>query len=529
MLTGRWVPSTWIALATLGVAAAGSAGAAGLDVIASTGDDAPDGAGVLGDFIGAPVACAHGGVVYQALIDGVRGGAEEMVVVLRTDASADVVMRTGDPSPDGDGDLGSFGTIMVTADGVIASSVMLTGTSDPASSLAFIVHDGGSASLAARLLDAAPGGPGSFDAFCTSSLCGPAFSSDGRLAFRAELTGATATSDAGVFIVGPSGVDDVARSATVAFPTSNGAPRINHDGMCVLRASLPATGVYVGDGTTLTPVATVGTTSPAGGQYAQFGQPSICDDGLVAFSALLTGAGPTTSGIFQTSGDGVAAVVLAGDPLPGGGSFIDFEPPQMNAAGDLAFLAEFADAHGVRCGVFARIGGMLVEIAREGDPLPDDALLAFDAFTRPPVLSAGGDVAFLATTAGRRGLYLYDSGADAIIAVARERHTELLGSEILAIDFDTEDNGSTGLGATGEIAFRFFLFEPEGRSGVALWRPAGCAGDANGDGLANAADLSVIIGSFGQAVGPGTSGDLNGDGVVNGADLSVLIGDFGCG
>lgn len=55
-----------------------------------------------------------------------------------------------------------------------------------------------------------------------------------------------------------------------------------------------------------------------------------------------------------------------------------------------------------------------------------------------------------------------------------------------------------------------------------------CAGDVNGDGSTDSADLSVLIGNFGMAVPVGTSGDLNGDGVVDSADLSVLIGDFAC-
>jgi len=54
-----------------------------------------------------------------------------------------------------------------------------------------------------------------------------------------------------------------------------------------------------------------------------------------------------------------------------------------------------------------------------------------------------------------------------------------------------------------------------------------CDGDANGDSLVNAADLSVLLGQFGQGVAPGTGADFNGDGLVNGADLSVLLGQFG--
>lgn len=57
--------------------------------------------------------------------------------------------------------------------------------------------------------------------------------------------------------------------------------------------------------------------------------------------------------------------------------------------------------------------------------------------------------------------------------------------------------------------------------------PAPCAGDINADGAVTGADLSVILGNFGQARPVGTSGDLNGDGQVNGQDLSVLLSTFG--
>lgn len=64
-----------------------------------------------------------------------------------------------------------------------------------------------------------------------------------------------------------------------------------------------------------------------------------------------------------------------------------------------------------------------------------------------------------------------------------------------------------------------------------LWNNAGvgCPGDVNGDGGTDGADLSVLIGSFGSPVPPGTSSDVNGDGVVDAADLSVVISGFGCG
>jgi len=57
--------------------------------------------------------------------------------------------------------------------------------------------------------------------------------------------------------------------------------------------------------------------------------------------------------------------------------------------------------------------------------------------------------------------------------------------------------------------------------------PPDCIGDANGDNLIDAADLSVLLSNFGlPAAGPGF-GDFNGDGQCDAADLSVLLAQFG--
>lgn len=57
--------------------------------------------------------------------------------------------------------------------------------------------------------------------------------------------------------------------------------------------------------------------------------------------------------------------------------------------------------------------------------------------------------------------------------------------------------------------------------------PSPCPGDANGDYVCNGADLSLLLGQFGQQVIPYSGADYNGDGVVNNADLSLLLGNFG--
>ena len=51
-----------------------------------------------------------------------------------------------------------------------------------------------------------------------------------------------------------------------------------------------------------------------------------------------------------------------------------------------------------------------------------------------------------------------------------------------------------------------------------------CTGDLNADGIVNAADLGIVIGTWST---PGGQGDVNGDGTVNAADLGIVIGVWG--
>jgi hypothetical protein len=47
------------------------------------------------------------------------------------------------------------------------------------------------------------------------------------------------------------------------------------------------------------------------------------------------------------------------------------------------------------------------------------------------------------------------------------------------------------------------------------------AGDLNGDGLVNGADLATMLAAWGAC--GGCAADLNGDGAVNAADLAILL------
>ena len=56
-----------------------------------------------------------------------------------------------------------------------------------------------------------------------------------------------------------------------------------------------------------------------------------------------------------------------------------------------------------------------------------------------------------------------------------------------------------------------------------------CAGDIDGDGTVDGADLAVLLGSWGACPAP-CAADVDGNGVVDGVDLATLLGGWGnCG
>jgi hypothetical protein len=52
------------------------------------------------------------------------------------------------------------------------------------------------------------------------------------------------------------------------------------------------------------------------------------------------------------------------------------------------------------------------------------------------------------------------------------------------------------------------------------------AGDANGDGIVNGADLNTVLSNYNQTSMGWTQGDFNADSAVNGADLNVVLSNY---
>ncbi|MBS0562175.1 MAG: hypothetical protein JSR21_19180 [Proteobacteria bacterium] len=111
---------------------------------------------------------------------------------------------------------------------------------------------------------------------------------------------------------------------------------------------------------------------------------------------------------------GLRAVVRAGQPAPGGGTFDRFDvvsqpvEAPVNARGQVAFYATVLHAAG-REGIFLAERGRIAKVAAFGDPVPGGGVLAAFSDHPLPRLNAAGHVAFAAHIAGGRspeGIFL---------------------------------------------------------------------------------------------------------------------------
>ncbi|MEY3143120.1 MAG: hypothetical protein RLY21_1613 [Planctomycetota bacterium] len=93
-------------------------------------------------------------------------------------------------------------------------------------------------------------------------------------------------------------------------------------------------------------------------------------------------------------------------------------------------------------------------------------------------------------------------------------HTTTLSGAVYASNLFATTDATPGTGN----AFGFF----DDLSLAAVAPVSSCAGDLDGDGTRDAADLAAMLGAWGTA-----AGDVNGDGNTDAADLAALLGGWG--
>jgi hypothetical protein len=187
-------------------------------------------------------------------------------------------------------------------------------------------------------------------------------------------------------------------------------PAINDSNQVVLfgvttRGSL---GLYSSSNRILSRIAGAGDPAPGGGTFVTLLDPSVNSHGDVAFFAFASP--PGRAGLFVFSGGKVRSLLASGDPAPDGGTFSDFVSPSLNDLGEVAFLASVA-APG-RSGIYLWSEGGVQAIARTGEGTPCGSPFNFSSMSSlyGPSLNASSQVAFGAPLSTGTGVFLSSSG-----------------------------------------------------------------------------------------------------------------------
>lgn len=215
--------------------------------------------------------------------------------------------------------------------------------------------------------DPAPGG-GRFSGFHMATWGAPDINDAGDVLFLADLHGAS--SRRGLFLYQAAAARFVRIAAvgetspTGGVLTGVGPGSLNNAGDVVLLAATDGrleSDVLIWRGGALSAYVVVGDPAPGGGTFTALGTeswglldgtnmpggpvPAINDRGQVAFRGNV-GGGTATGGLFISDHGSHAWVVKRGDPAPGGGTYIDFQAPLLNNAGELAFFSDIVDGPG---------------------------------------------------------------------------------------------------------------------------------------------------------------------------------------
>jgi hypothetical protein len=458
------------------------------------GDPAPDDDGV---FFGStvPVINDAGEVVFVSTFTTGSAGTG-IVRGSTTPGSLRLVVRQGDPAPDGNGNFQNFDLAqpVINDSGQVAFNATFVGTfGNPYDTTGVLRGDVGPDHL--TLI--ARGGEtvdGVQLAGLNTSGTAPKLNASGEVVFTPTLTPAIIRSVGGTKTV-------VVRQGDAA-PDASGTisalyiepPALNDAGEVAFVPEVTGTGNLIveflrADGSTITQVVHDGAAPPdQNGTFDLFmtaiiaHAPALNASGEIAFLAALAGASPpATKGIFRAADPAhVVQIVRRGAQTPdGNGSFLDFNFPGQNIvafndAGQAAFMATLtgtAQGSADNVGIFRGAGGPLVRVVRKGQAAPD-ADGTFSVLNQPAI-NASGQVAFLATLANTtkpNGLFLYDD-VDGLIQVARQGDP-LLGSTIATLGFAPDTSlgrQHVGINASGQVAFQFGL--NDGRVGVAVWTP----------------------------------------------------------
>jgi len=488
------------------------------EVIVKTGDPAPDGDGTFdmtfaGDTIAALNNCGWAG--FTASIKSTMTLGRGAGLFLGNGTALKQVARTNDPAPGGKllnfGDLPALndaGQLLFISNTVVNSRVVDLFRSEPNRAITrLFTHD-----------QPAPGGNGTVSIADANQP--PAFNQAGKAAFVARLanTSGGSSDDSAIYSTSTGGqLTQIVREGQ-NVPGGNGKfgqlsfaelthVVLNKSGQVVFYADLTGTiggssdnsGVYRGNGNTLTKIARAGDGVLGGGTLLNFccdTSPDPNDSGEVVFRSFNNYAGFGKFAILKGSGGPLAEIARIGDAIPGDNdTFNTFNGyNRINNPGQVAFIARIASnpPSGFGSGIFRGSGTVAsrITVARDGQATPDRAGIFSNFLGSPFCLNNAGQIAFLAgldidtsnnTPVEEQGIYFFDGSK--LLKVARQ-NDPFLGSTITGLALDgtsqTPSGGTpgggvasperSGLNEAGQVAFGFAL--ADNRRGIAIWSPS---------------------------------------------------------
>ena len=210
-------------------------------------------------------------------------------------------------------------------------------------------------------------------------------------------------------------VGDAAPGTDVRFLDFIGDPSMNDNGQVAFHALLVGPGgrnaiFSEGGGNGLALIARQGDAVPGanlGETYGRLASPVLNNNGQLLVQGGLTGTANFTNDEAIFSGDdsrGLLIVVRKGDEVPGtnsGEKFFGFHSnPLINSSGQVVFGGDIEGSPDR--GIYSKsVGGELIQIAREGDYIPGTVTSErFSNSLGRPVLSDSGQISFVAGLEG---------------------------------------------------------------------------------------------------------------------------------
>ena len=488
----RWAPL--IALLTCtGMHIDSAAWAQGItEIVAISGDPAPDGNGTFSSFI-VPALNDTGQVAFvSGLSDTSAGPTGPRGVFRGTTAPGSLVQiaRELEAVPDGNGTFSNFVAPSINEAGEASFAAILAhtaGTTTDDSGIYRGAATSGSLVQVAREGQQAPDGNGDL---ADLSFVGPELNDAGQVAFRTELTGTTggADDDTAIFRGDGGALSTIVRKGQLApdgianFASLAPSPALNSAGQVAFQATLTSVGgegVFLAAGGPITTIVRNGQPAPDGnGTIFSAGIPALNDAGQVAFVGDLTGGTADNEGLFRGEGAALTTIARKGQPAPDGNGVLDtVNDFTINNTGHVIFTTRLTGTAGGTSDnsvVLFGDGGLLTVVAHEGQTVPGGNG-NFRTFN-PASINDSFQAVFRALIRDTTGVDTDDSGlyfSDPVLGlreIAREG-SPFLGSAFTTISFNSSFSGRSdernGLNELGQVTFAFTL--ADGRNGVALW------------------------------------------------------------